>query len=103
MEAADEFYSLYCSPRSDLDTLTLQGYIDFAFVNMVLTLRSQCLYFGNPRADLCRIEVLSWLKRVHRTVGVEYRPQAAGKYFEAVLFLIRMKQASTLVFMIMFY
>jgi hypothetical protein len=72
---------------------TSQEYADLAFHNLVTMVR----FFGLQSEDKWSYiikEVETWHTLVESTHPPGIRPQAAGKYFDLLMLLVKMKQAS---------
>jgi hypothetical protein len=72
---------------------TSQEYADLAFHNLVTMVR----FFGLQSEDnlfYIQREVETWHTLVESTHPPGIRPQAAGKYFDLLILLLKMKQAS---------
>ena len=72
---------------------TSQEYADLAFYNLVTMVR----FFGLQSEDkwsYIQKEVETWHTLVESTHPPGIRPQAAGKYFDLLMLLLKMKQAS---------
>lgn len=93
-QALGNFWSQNLSDRDDSSSpRTCQEYADLAFHNLVTMVRFFGLQSEDKWSDIQK-EVETWHTLVESTHPPGIRPQAADKYFDLLMLLVQMKQAS---------